>query len=58
MSESEWRERALIAEATVERVKNAIAGHPACDKHGPDDVIKCGWKRAVADVTEAVSSET
>lgn len=58
MTENEWRERALAAEATVTRVKDALAGHPACDKYGPDDVIKCGWKRAVADVTEAVSSET
>lgn len=43
------RLRSIVAE-----VQAALAGHPECDKYGPDDVISCGWKKAVADVQRAV----
>ena len=43
------RLRAVIAE-----VETALSNHPECDKYGPDDVISCGWKKAVADVQRAV----
>ncbi|WIC40260.1 hypothetical protein SEA_HOLLIDAY_65 [Gordonia phage Holliday] len=36
-------------------MERALEGHPECDQHGPDDVIKCGWKRAVADVRKALA---
>lgn len=39
------------------RVREALAGHPkVCDRHTDDDPIKCGWKRAVADVTFALDA--
>ena len=53
----EWRARAEKAEATIARVEEAVAGLPACDKYGPDDVISCGWKHAVADVRAALEGE-
>lgn len=38
----------------VAGVQAALADHPKCDKYEPDDVISCGWKKAVADVQRAV----
>ncbi|OIH86003.1 hypothetical protein BLJ79_04200 [Arthrobacter sp. UCD-GKA] len=47
--------RAEAAEAKVAAVREALEAHPkACDRHTEDDPIKCGWKRAVADVTRAL----
>lgn len=47
----ELRARAEKAEATIERVRAALANHPkACEAHPDDDPISCGWKRAVLDV--------
>ena len=43
------RLRAVVAE-----VEKALSNHPECDKYGPDDVISCGWKRAVVDVRRAL----
>lgn len=47
--------RADKAEATIERVRAALANHPrACEAHPEDDPISCGWKRAVLDVQTAL----
>jgi hypothetical protein len=46
--------RAEQAEATLTRIRQALAGHPQCDVHPDDDVISCGWKRVVADVQHAI----
>ena len=49
--------RAAIAAAeprirakTLAPIRAALADHPRCDIHPDDDPIKCGWKRAVADI--------
>lgn len=60
--EQEQRARALRAEGRAEAAEKAVAAvrealeaHPkACDRHTEDDPIKCGWKRAVADVSHAL----
>lgn len=49
--------RAEQAEATIARVKDAVSGLPACDKHEPDDAISCGWKNTVVDVRAALEGE-
>jgi hypothetical protein len=36
-------------------VEGALAQHPECDVHPDDDVISCGWKRAVADARAALA---
>ena len=47
--------RADKAEATIQRVRAALANHPrACEAHPEDDPISCGWKRAVLDVQTAL----
>lgn len=38
----------------LESVKIALSGHPRCDIHPDDSAVTCGWKRAVADVRQAV----
>ena len=38
-------------------IREALAGHPRCDIHPDDDPIKCGWKRAVADIQAALDRE-
>lgn len=49
------KRRAEKAEATIERVRAALANHPrACEAHPEDDPISCGWKRAVLDVQTAL----
>ena len=35
------------AEAALERVRAARAGHPECDKYDDDSPVSCGWKRTV-----------
>lgn len=42
--------------ATIERVREALGNHPRCDVH-PDDLITCGWKRAVTDAHAALDGE-
>lgn len=42
------------ARALVDRVRLALSNHPRCDVHPDDDVISCGWKRAVASVQWAL----
>ncbi|MBF6326543.1 hypothetical protein IU451_29005 [Nocardia cyriacigeorgica] len=48
--------RARVAELEnfADRVRAALDGHPRCEIHPDDDVIGCGWKRAVASVQWAV----
>lgn len=47
--------RADKAEATIQRMRAALADHPrACEAHPEDDPISCGWKRAVLDVQTAL----
>lgn len=48
--------RARVAELEnfAHRVRAALDGHPRCEIHPDDDVIGCGWKRAVASVQWAV----
>lgn len=42
--------------AALRAVEEALSGHPECDVHpGDDPPITCGWKRAVADVRQALS---
>lgn len=36
------------------RIREALAGHPTCNVHPDEDPISCGWKRAVADVVQAL----
>ena len=38
-------------------IRAALARHPRCDIHPDDDPIKCGWKRAVADIQAALDRE-
>ena len=56
--------RAAIAAAephirakTLAPIRAALADHPRCDIHPDDDPIKCGWKRAVADIQAALDRE-
>ena len=56
--------RAAIAAAephirakTLAPIRAALANHPRCDIHPDDDPIKCGWKRAVADIQAALDRE-
>lgn len=46
----------LAAAKTLERVREALADHPRCEKHPDDDEVKCGWKRAVLDIQRALES--
>lgn len=47
---------AINSAATIATVRHALAGHPRCEEHPEGDVIKCGWKRAVASVQAAVDA--
>ena len=56
--------RAAIAAAephirakTLAPIRAALAGHPCCDIRPDDDPIKCGWKRAVADIQAVLDRE-
>jgi hypothetical protein len=44
----------LDAARKLERVREALSNHPRCEKHPDDDVVKCGWKQAVAGVQWAL----
>ena len=61
-STDEWREWYYIMHAEVRAqalapIREALARHPRCDIHPDDDPIKCGWKRAVADIQAALDRE-
>ncbi len=38
-------------------IRAALAHHPRCDIRPDDDPIKCGWKRAVADIQAVLDRE-
>ena len=40
--------------AAVERIRQAVSGHPECDRYEEGDVISCGWKSAYASVLAAL----
>lgn len=40
--------------AAVERIRQAVSGHPECGRYEEDDVISCGWKSAYASVLAAL----
>lgn len=42
------------AVAAIERIREAVSGHPECDRYSEDDVISCGWKSAYASVVAAL----
>ena len=42
------------ATAVIERIREAVSGHPECDRYSEDDVISCGWKSAYASVIAAL----
>ena len=46
-----------IRAKTLAPIRAALADHPRCDIHPDDDPIKCGWKRAVADIQAALDRE-
>lgn len=48
-----WAEQQRI----IERVREALAGHPQCDKYADDDPITCGWKSAVRSIQWALDGE-
>lgn len=41
----------------LEAVHAALVRHPTCDKYDEDDVVSCGWKSAVRDITWAVNGK-
>lgn len=41
---------------TLDRIREALAGHPRCDVHPDDDVTTCGWRRAVASVQSVLDT--
>lgn len=47
-------DRVERAEAATERIREAVSGHPECDRYSEDDVISCGWKSAYASVVAAL----
>ena len=44
------------ADATIEAVKLARGGHPACQKNPADNSLGCGWKAAVLDIDVALAT--
>lgn len=40
--------------AAIERIRQAVSGHPECDRYEEGDVISCGWKSAYASVVAAL----
>lgn len=53
------KQRAETAEERLAGVEAALSNHPkpVCEKHEPGDVVKCGWKKAVADVHAALADD-
>ncbi len=53
----DWQARALAAEAKVAAIAAALDAHPkVCDRYTEDDVVTCGWKRAVGSVQAALDA--
>lgn len=50
------RARADRAEAALERVREARAGYPECDKYDDDSPVVCGWKRTVQSIDAALEA--
>ena len=53
------RVRELVAErdaalSTIAKVREAVSGHPECDRYEDGDAITCGWKNAYASVVRAI----
>lgn len=42
--------------ATESRIRQALSNHPHCEMHDDDEPITCGWRFAVADITEALEA--
>lgn len=45
------------ASAAIERIREAVSGHPECDRYSEGDVISCGWKSAYASVLAALAGK-
>lgn len=53
---------ALVAEVRrlrgqIAAVKEALSGHPKCDRYEESEGISCGWKSAVHTITYALEEE-
>lgn len=49
--------RALkAADATLAAIRAARSNFPVCAKHPDDDIVSCGWKRAVLDIDKALEA--
>ena len=42
--------------STIAKVREAVSGHPECDRYEDGDAITCGWKNAYASVVRALGS--
>lgn len=58
LDEYQQRMRAEAAEATLDRIREVVSGHPKCDVHPDGDVVTCGWKRAYGSVVAALAPVT
>lgn len=38
----------------LDRIREAVSGHPECDKYEEGDPVTCGWKRAYQSVVAAL----
>lgn len=50
-------DRVETAERALQRVREALARHPECDRYEGGGPISCGWKYAVADITSALEGD-
>lgn len=58
--EQDWLDVAdslVDAANRLDAVSEALSRHPKCDKYDEDDVVSCGWKSAVRDITWAFTRE-
>lgn len=49
-----WPEAGDESLAVLDRIREAVKGHPQCDVHPDGGPISCGWKRAYTDVLAAL----
>lgn len=49
--------RAEVRAQALAPIRAALAHHPRCDIRPDDEPIKCGWKRAVADIQAVLDRE-